>query len=83
MHTLFEPLAAPLSCMLHLMCVTDNLTCCCGNFCHIARARGTHRSWNQLGCNYDEKKIRDVADAMVTTGMLSAGYECVHESKTL
>ena len=46
--------------------------------CPITCVRGTRHSWNQLGCNYDEKKIRDVADAMVSTGMLSAGYECVH-----
>lgn len=31
-------------------------------------------SWNQLGCDYDETKVRAVADAMVSTGMLSAGY---------
>lgn len=31
-------------------------------------------SWNQLGCNYDEAKIRAVADSMVSNGLSAAGY---------
>ena len=34
-------------------------------------------SWNKFGCNVDEKMIRDVADAMVSTGMREAGYRYV------
>jgi hypothetical protein len=32
-------------------------------------------SWNKLGCNVDEKLIRGVADALVSTGMKHAGYK--------
>lgn len=32
-------------------------------------------SWNQLGCNYDETKIRNVVDALVSTGLSAAGYD--------
>lgn len=31
-------------------------------------------SWNKLGCNVDEMVIREIADAMVSTGMKDAGY---------
>jgi alpha-galactosidase len=31
-------------------------------------------SWNKFACNVDEKLIREVADAMVATGMKDAGY---------
>lgn len=31
-------------------------------------------SWNHFGCDVNEKIIRDVADAMVETGMKDAGY---------
>lgn len=31
-------------------------------------------SWNTFGCNVDEKMIREMADAMVATGMRDAGY---------
>ncbi|GAB3224572.1 hypothetical protein GCM10027423_60440 [Spirosoma arcticum] len=31
-------------------------------------------SWNKFGCNVDEKLIREVADALVSTGMKAAGY---------
>jgi hypothetical protein len=64
-----------------------SLRSCLGSICTLTQAHTRvflldaprcHRSWNQLGCNYDEKKIRAVADAMVSTGMLSAGYEYVH-----
>ena len=34
-------------------------------------------SWNKFGCNIDEKTIRAVADAMVSTGMRDAGYQYV------
>jgi len=29
---------------------------------------------NQFGCNFDEAKIRAVADAMVSSGLHAAGY---------
>jgi alpha-galactosidase len=32
-------------------------------------------TWNRFGCNVDEKLIRETADAMVSTGMLEAGYK--------
>jgi alpha-galactosidase len=32
-------------------------------------------TWNRFGCNVDEKLIRETADAMVSTGMLAAGYK--------
>jgi alpha-galactosidase len=32
-------------------------------------------SWNIFGCDIDEKKIMEIADQMVATGMLNAGYE--------
>ena len=31
-------------------------------------------SWNKFGCNVSEKLIKEMADAMVETGMLKAGY---------
>ncbi|VBB44723.1 Alpha-galactosidase A [uncultured Paludibacter sp.] len=31
-------------------------------------------SWNKFGCNIDEKLIREIADAMVETGLRDAGY---------
>jgi alpha-galactosidase len=35
-------------------------------------------SWNHFACNVDEKTIREVADAMVTSGMKDAGYVYVN-----
>ena len=32
-------------------------------------------SWNKFACNVNEKMLRDMADAMVASGMLDAGYE--------
>src|SRR5919201_1692863 len=34
-------------------------------------------SWNKFGCNVSEKLIREMADAMVSTGMRDAGYQYV------
>ncbi len=34
-------------------------------------------SWNKFGCNVNEDLIREVADAMVDTGMKDAGYQYV------
>ncbi|HTY11432.1 MAG TPA: glycoside hydrolase family 27 protein [Bacteroidota bacterium] len=34
-------------------------------------------SWNRFGCNVDEKMIRDMADAMVSSGMRDAGYQYI------
>lgn len=35
-------------------------------------------SWNKFGCNVDEKLIREVADALVSTGMKDAGYTYIN-----
>ena len=35
-------------------------------------------SWNKFGCNVDEKLIREVADAMVASGMKDAGYTYIN-----
>lgn len=35
-------------------------------------------SWNTFACNVDEQLIRDMADAMVTSGMKDAGYEYIN-----
>ncbi len=35
-------------------------------------------SWNTFGCNVDEKMIREMADAMVSSGMKDAGYEYIN-----
>ncbi|QIX60131.1 glycoside hydrolase family 27 protein [Hymenobacter sp. BT18] len=35
-------------------------------------------SWNKFACNVDEKLIREVADAMVASGMRDAGYTYVN-----
>lgn len=35
-------------------------------------------SWNKFGCNVDEKLIREVADALVSTGMKAAGYTYIN-----
>jgi len=34
-------------------------------------------SWNKFGCNVSEKLIKEMADAMVTSGMRDAGYEYI------
>jgi len=34
-------------------------------------------SWNKFGCNVDENMIREIADAMVSSGMKDAGYEYI------
>jgi alpha-galactosidase len=34
-------------------------------------------SWNRFGCDVNEKIIRQIADAMVTSGMKSAGYQYI------
>jgi alpha-galactosidase len=34
-------------------------------------------SWNRFGCDIDEAKIRQAADAMVASGMKDAGYQYV------
>ena len=44
-------------------------------------------SWNKFGCNVNEQLIRDIADAMVSSGMRDAGYiyvnidDCWHGSR--
>jgi alpha-galactosidase len=35
-------------------------------------------SWNKFGCNVSEKLIREIADAMVNSGMQSVGYQYVN-----
>lgn len=35
-------------------------------------------SWNTFACDVDEKLIRDMADAMVASGMRDAGYEYIN-----
>jgi hypothetical protein len=35
-------------------------------------------SWNRFGCDVNEKLIREVADAMVASGMKAAGYTYVN-----
>ncbi len=34
-------------------------------------------SWNKFGCDVSEKLIKEIADAMVSTGLKDAGYEYV------
>ncbi len=34
-------------------------------------------SWNKFACDIDEKTVREIADAIVSTGMKNAGYEYV------
>jgi len=34
-------------------------------------------SWNKFGCNVSEKLIKEMADAMVSTGMKAAGYQYI------
>jgi len=34
-------------------------------------------SWNKFGCDINEKIIKEMADAMVTTGMAKLGYEYI------
>lgn len=35
-------------------------------------------SWNKFGCNVSDKLIREIADAMVSSGMKDAGYQYVN-----
>jgi alpha-galactosidase len=34
-------------------------------------------SWNKFGCDVSEKLIKEMADAVVTSGMKDAGYQYV------
>lgn len=34
-------------------------------------------TWNSFHCNVDERKMRAMADAIVSSGLSKAGYECV------
>src|SRR3954454_4707058 len=34
-------------------------------------------SWNHFGCRIDERTVRETADALVSSGMRSAGYRYV------
>ena len=34
-------------------------------------------SWNKFACDVDEKMIREIADAMVSSGMKAAGYQYI------
>ena len=34
-------------------------------------------SWNKFGCKIDEKAVREIADAMVASGMRDAGYQYI------
>ncbi|WP_374048156.1 glycoside hydrolase family 27 protein [uncultured Parabacteroides sp.] len=34
-------------------------------------------SWNKFGCNVSESLLKEIADAMVTSGMKDAGYEYI------
>jgi alpha-galactosidase len=34
-------------------------------------------SWNKFGCKIDEKTVREIADAMVSSGMREAGYRYI------
>ncbi|MGZ7065070.1 MAG: alpha-galactosidase [Candidatus Aminicenantales bacterium] len=34
-------------------------------------------SWNKFGCKIDEKAVREMADAMVASGMRDAGYQFI------
>ncbi len=34
-------------------------------------------SWNKFGCNVNEQMLRDIADAMVESGMKDAGYQYI------
>src|SRR5207248_10283077 len=34
--------------------------------------------WNKFGCNVSDKLIREIADAVVSSGMQSAGYQYVN-----
>lgn len=43
------------------------------NLCRLATTPPMgFNSWNQLGCGFNESKIRDVADALVSTGLLKS-----------
>jgi alpha-galactosidase len=35
-------------------------------------------SWNKFGCDVNEKMIREIADAMVSSGMKDAGYQYIN-----
>ena len=35
-------------------------------------------SWNKFGCNVSDKLIREMTDAIVSTGMKDAGYQFVN-----
>jgi alpha-galactosidase len=50
-----------------------------GKFADLARTPPMGwNSWNHFGCDVDEELIRETADAMVESGMKSAGYEYVN-----
>lgn len=42
-----------------------------------------YRSWNYFRCNINDTLIREVADAMVATGLRDAGYVYVNIGEVL
>jgi len=61
-----------------LFLVTSSLSICAQKFDGLALTPPMGwNSWNNFGCNVDEKLIRETADAIVASGMKAAGYEYV------
>jgi len=59
-----------------LVCLTP-LICCLDNGLARTPAMGWN-SWNKFGCGINETLIKEIADAMVSTGLAAAGYEYVN-----
>jgi len=59
-----------------LLCLTP-LICCLDNGLARTPAMGWN-SWNKFGCGINETLVKEIADAMVSTGLAAAGYEYVN-----
>ena len=74
-----------LNCLADCECFCGDGVCSFGEFCAVcpddcdcetlaATPPMGWNSWNRFGCDIDENMIREMADAMVETGMRDAGY---------
>src|SRR6266849_5215591 len=72
----FFPLAA-LSLLIGLALVPDTLAQATSATVAATPPMGWN-SWNKFGCNVSDKLIREIADAVVSSGMKDAGYQFVN-----
>jgi alpha-galactosidase len=63
-------------CLLFIVCLSTGELCALDNGLAKTPPMGWN-SWNKFGCNVSEELIKQIADAMVSTGMKDAGYQYI------